>query len=37
MATAAEYNRMNAGQDHITLPYVADDGVVADALRAVQG
>ena len=26
--TAAEYNKANKGQDHITLPYVADDGLI---------
>ncbi|MEA1884615.1 MAG: urocanate hydratase [Thermotogota bacterium] len=26
--TAAEYNKTNKGQDHITLPYVADDGLI---------
>ena len=36
MATAAEYNKMNAGKDHITMPYVADDAVVAAALKAVE-
>lgn len=36
MTTAAEYNKMYAGQDHITLPYVADRELVAQALRSVQ-
>lgn len=36
MTTAAEYNKMYAGQDHITLPYVADREMVAEALRSVQ-
>lgn len=36
MTTAAEYNKMYAGQDHITLPYVADREMVAQALRSVQ-
>ena len=26
--TAAEYNKTNKGQDHITLPYVADDALI---------
>ena len=26
--TAAEYNKTNKGQDHITLPYVADDSLI---------
>ena len=33
MAVAAEYNRNNAGTDHITLPYVADDEMVAEAVK----
>ena len=37
MTTAAEYNRMYAGQDHITLPYLADDAVVAEALAHTKG
>ena len=37
MSTAAEYNKMYEGQDHITLPYVADDAVVAQALKSVKG
>ncbi|MBE7005505.1 MAG: urocanate hydratase, partial [Ruminococcaceae bacterium] len=37
MTTVAEYNKMYAGQDHITMPYVADDALVADALRSVEG
>ena len=36
MATAAEYNRMNAGKDHITMPYVADDALVAEAVRGMK-
>ena len=26
-----------AGQDHITLPYLADDALVTKALESVQG
>ena len=37
MTTVAEYNKMYAGQDHITMPYLADDQIVADALKSVEG
>ena len=37
LTTAAEYNKLYAGQDHITLPFVADRELVAEALRSVQG
>ena len=37
MSTVAEYNEMFAGQDHITLPYLADDAVVAETLKSIQG
>jgi urocanate hydratase len=37
MTTVAEYNEMYAGQDHITMPYIADDAVVAEALKSIQG
>ena len=37
LETAAEYNKLYAGQDHITLPFVADRELVAEALKAVQG
>ena len=37
LSTAAEYNKLYAGQDHITLPFVADREMVAEALRSVQG
>jgi urocanate hydratase len=30
--TAAEYNMANKGQDHITLPYVADDTLIEKLL-----
>ncbi|MBQ4425347.1 MAG: urocanate hydratase [Lachnospiraceae bacterium] len=33
MEVAAEYNRMREGSDHITLPYVADEEVIAEALK----
>ena len=36
MITAAEYNKLYAGQDHITLPYLADEKIVADALSALE-
>ena len=32
LQTAAEYNHLYAGQDHITLPYLAEDEVVRSAL-----
>ena len=37
LTTAAEYNGLYAGQDHITLPYLADDALVTKALESVQG
>ena len=37
MSTVAEYNEMYKGQDHITMPYVADDAIVAEALKSIQG
>ena len=33
LATAAEYNALYAGQDHITLPYLADEDAVSQALK----
>ena len=36
MTTAAEYNKMYAGQDHITMPYLADDAVVAEAVKGMK-
>ena len=33
LTTAAEYNKLYAGQDHITLPYLADPAVVSKALK----
>ena len=37
LTTAQEYNKMYEGQDHITLPFVADKDMVAAALKQVQG
>ena len=37
LTTVAEYNKMYEGQDHITLPYIADKDMVAEALKSVQG
>ena len=37
LTTVAEYNKMYEGQDHITLPFVADKEMVAEALKSVQG
>ena len=37
LTTVAEYNKMYAGCDHITLPYIADRDMVAAALKQVQG
>lgn len=31
--TAAEYNKSNKGQDHITLPYVADDELIERLMK----
>ena len=36
MTTAAEYNGIYAGQDHITLPYLADESVIAAALEETK-
>ena len=33
LATAAEYNALYAGQDHITLPYLADEDAISQALK----
>lgn len=30
--TAIEYNRLHAGTDHITIPYLADDDLVTSAV-----
>ena len=37
LTTVAEYNKIYEGQDHITLPYIADREMVAAALKQVQG
>ena len=37
LTTVAEYNKMYEGMDHITLPYIADRDMVAEALKSVQG
>ena len=37
MSTVAEYNKMYEGQDHITMPYVADDAVVEAAVKGMKG
>ena len=37
LTTVAEYNKIYEGQDHITLPFVADKDMVAAALKQVQG
>ena len=36
LTTAAEYNRMREGTDHITLPYLADGAIVEAALREAE-
>ncbi|HIX65700.1 MAG TPA: urocanate hydratase [Candidatus Anaerotruncus excrementipullorum] len=36
LTTAAAYNAQYAGQDHITLPYLADSQVVQEALHGAQ-
>ena len=37
LTTVAEYNKLYEGQDHITLPYIADREMVSAALKQVQG
>lgn len=37
LTTAAEYNKMYQFKDHITLPYLADDAVVAEAVKSMKG
>ena len=37
LTAAAEYNKLYAGQDHITLPYIADDALVAEAVKGMKG
>ena len=36
MTTAAEYNKMYAGSDHITMPFTADDALVAEAVKGMK-
>ncbi len=36
LTTVAEYNKMYEGQDHITLPFLADKDMVAAALKKAQ-
>jgi len=36
LTTAAEYNKLYEGQDHITLPYVADDTIVDEAVQSMK-
>ena len=36
LTTAAEYNLENAGSSHITLPYLADDAIVAEAAASIR-
>ena len=31
--TSIQYNKMRAGSDHITIPYIADDDMVADLVK----
>ena len=37
MSTVAEYNEMYKGQDHITIPYMADDAIVKAAVASMKG
>jgi urocanate hydratase len=37
MSTAAEYNEVMKGMDHITLPFVADEAAVKGAVKEVFG
>ncbi len=37
LTTVVEYNEMYKGQDHITLPYLADDAIVAEAVKSMKG
>ncbi len=36
LTTATEYNLENAGSSHITLPYLADDAVAAEAAASIR-
>ena len=33
MTTVAEYNKMYEGQDHITMPYLADDALCKKVVK----
>ena len=33
--TAIEYNRLHAGTDHITIPYLADEDLVKEAVQKI--
>ena len=37
MSTVAEYNEMFKGQDHITIPYLADEAIVKAAVESMKG
>ena len=37
MTTVAEYNEMYKGQDHITIPYLADEEIVKAAVASMKG
>ena len=37
LSTVAEYNKLFEGQDHITLPYLADDALVSEAVKGMKG
>ena len=37
MTTVAEYNEMYKGQDHITIPYLADEDIVKAAVASMKG
>lgn len=34
--TVAEYNSVNAGEDHITIPYVASDELIAEVCKDIK-
>ena len=36
MTTVAEYNKMYEGQDHITLPYVADEELLREGREGIH-
>ena len=37
LTTAAEFNRNNANNDVITMPYLADDAIIEEALKELKG